>query len=82
MKFYSLYRIFLIAGDLLLAASIMGPELLRLTDFQAGFLKGAAPILLLGALYFLYRARQAGEPRAQCALCRKKQAWLAQRKER
>lgn len=65
-----------------MAASIAAPELLCLTDFQAGFLKGAAPTLLLGALYFLYRARQEGDPRAQCALCRKKQAWPAQRKER
>lgn len=80
--FYSIYRVLLILGDLMLLAALLLADQQFVPAFWAGFFRGCAPALLLGALYFLHRARQSGDPRARCAAGCKKPARPAQRKGR
>jgi hypothetical protein len=73
--FYKLHRISLFAGLCANSGALILGQHFAAPDFLIGFLEGVAIAMLLGSLYFLRRARKAGEAEAQECAC-----WLKGRK--
>lgn len=74
--FYRLCRIFVFWGCCANAGALLLRQVVPEPLFAVGFLEGAAIAGFLGALYFLRRAREAGEPKADTRICRWKKRLL------